>query len=268
MARVAFPFHENGVSGRPVGDMGKFIIFLALLLREQGEDVTLVLTREEPRSSTFDARLREDCDAGGIDVIEVGGEVSASRRWPDIWPMQLSEQLWPILRTFDILYFADCAELAIHTVRMKRFTTTAMPVCVTVLHRPISWALMTDRRHPGVPDHLNLDFVERYCAKHSDSTIATNRQMLARLRRDGWQFSGEPQVFGLPYRVGDIQTPGQGTPNLNRLAYLGPLQWDKGLDVFVSAIRELRKQSPEELGRVDEVVLLATGHEEGSGIPD
>src|SRR2546425_3082708 len=264
MARIAFPSYDIRAVDRPRGDVGTFITSFARMLIEKGDGVTLVRTDKEPHAFTPDPLWREDHRAWGIELIEVHDEPAAPSRWPEIWPMRLSEQLAPILRNFDVVYFADCADLAIHTVRMKRFTTQAMPVCVTVLHRPYNWILAADRRYPVIPGHLNLEFVERYSASHSDFVIATSRQMLDRVRRGGWRFTREPEVLGLPYRPEGIQRSGQVARDLKRLTYFGRLEGHKGVDLFVSALRELSEVSPEQLRRLDEVVLLGYGEASGT----
>src|SRR6266704_4742535 len=146
MLRIAFLSHHIQPVDGQVGDAGTFITLFARMLKEKGDDVTFVLTREEPHAFASDPRRCEDLRAGGIELVEVHDEPVAPSGWPDIWPMRLSEQLAPILRNFDVVYFADCADLAIHTIRMKRFTNKPTPVCVTVLHRPCNWPLAADRR--------------------------------------------------------------------------------------------------------------------------
>jgi glycosyltransferase involved in cell wall biosynthesis len=264
MPRIAFLSHHIRPVDGQVGDVVTFITLFARMLKENGDDVTFV-TRKELHAFASDPRWCEDLRAGGIELVEVHGEPAAPSGWPDIWPMRLSEQLAPILRNFDIVYFADCADLAIHTIRMKRFTTKPTPVCVTALHRPSNWILAADRRYPVIPGHLSLEFSERYSARHSDFVIATSRQVLDRVKKEGWQFTREPEVLGIPYRPERIQRPGQAARDLKRLTYFGRLDGHKVLGLFVSALRELSKESPEELRRLDEVVLM--GHDHPSGMP-
>jgi len=83
-------------------------------------------------------------------------------------------------------------------VRIGRFTTNAMPVCVTMLHGPSEWAHCRDRTYARNTEDSYLDFAERYSALHSDFVAAPRQSILDWAKSNGWQFRGETEVLGLP----------------------------------------------------------------------
>ena len=263
MARVAFPSYDLQTVNGTAGGVGTFITHFARLLKERGDDVTLVLTRGEAHAISVDPGWRERYRSWGIDLIEVNNDPWTPQRWPELWPMRLSEKVAPVLRDFDVVYFSDWGNTAFHTVRMKRFTTEPMPVCVTVLHGATKWVLAADRRFPEIPGDVNQEFLERYSARHSDFVVSPSRFLLDWVKRDGWEFAREPEVLGLPYLPRSPSDEGQAAGDIRRLIFFGRLQARKGYDLFVRGVQDLARTSPETVARLEEVVLL--GYEEDAG---
>lgn len=176
MARVAFPSYDVQTLDGKAGGVGAFIVYFARQLRERGDDVTIIAITGGTKTVSVDAEWLKRYRAWGIDVVHVHNEEQADR-WPNIWTVTLSERLTPLLRDFDVVYFSDWGNVAFNTVRMKRLGATGLPICITVLHGASSWLRMLDGGALAIPDHIYLDFVERYSARYSDYVIAPSRRI-------------------------------------------------------------------------------------------
>jgi len=268
VARIAFPSYDVQTLNGRAGGVGAFITQFARMLKERGDEVSIIATRGETHGFHVDTPWRERYRSWGIDLVEINNKAPSAKRWPELWPMRLSEQVAPLLRGFDVVYFAYWANVAFHTVRARRLSRRPAPTCVTVLHGPNNWIRLADRRYPQIPDDLNLEFLERYSARHSDFVIAPSQHILDWARSDGWEFEREPEVLGLPFRPDalderDRTATGGRAQELRRLVYFGRLEPRKGYDLFVAALRQLKAESPEVLRRLDQIVLL--GHEDVPG---
>jgi O-antigen biosynthesis protein len=263
MARVALVSHDvQAVQGR-AGGVGTFVTNWARLLKSGGDDVTIVFAHQEVESPGLDARWIENYRSWGIGFIELHSDPPSAERWPDVWAMRLSEKLHPLLSEYDIVYFQDWANLAFHTVRTGRFSTTSRPTCITVLHGPSNWVRVGNRRYPAVPGDLHLEFVERYAAEHSDFVIAPSRYMLDWLKNEGWKFRSRPVVLGLPFQPAAEPAfqPGAWAPK--RVIFFGRLETRKGFTLFASGLLLMLSEHPAIADRLEEVVLL--GHEDEPG---
>ena len=161
MARVALVSHDvQAVQGR-AGGVGTFVTNWASLLRNAGDDVTIIFAHQEVESPGLDARWIENYRSWGIGFIELHSDPPSAERWPDVWAMRLSEKLHPLLSEYDSIYFQDWANPAFHTVRTGRFSGSSRQACVTVLHGPSNWVRLGNRQYPNVPGDLHLEFVER-----------------------------------------------------------------------------------------------------------
>jgi glycosyltransferase involved in cell wall biosynthesis len=255
MAKVAFPSYDVQTSNGWAGGIGSFIVHFARQLRARGDEVTII-AMERP----VDPEWREQYKSWGINLIEIHNEV-APERWPKIWPVTISEYLTPLLRDFDIVYFCDAGNVAFNLVRMKHLGAAQMPVCVTVLHGSLNWVL--DGRTPELPDHLYHVFAEQYSARHSDHVISPSRYMVDWVDQQGWQLAGEPEIMGLPFIPLTQPSAAQRVERFKRIVYFARLQRLKGYELFVYALLQLGRETPEVLAQLDEVVLL--GHED---VPD
>jgi O-antigen biosynthesis protein len=263
MARVAFPSFDVQTTNARAGGVASFITQFATMLREKGDEVSIILTRGEPFQTPLDEHWKENYRAWGIDLVEVHNKAFQRNRWPELWASRLSEQVAPLLRNFDIVYFMDWGNVAFRLVREKRFTTKTLPVCVTVMHGGSYWVHLGDREYPLIPEGLKLEFLERYSARHSDYVIAPSRHMLDWARRAGWTFAREPHVLGLPYRPDLASQLEQRAGKIRRIVYFGRLQVLKGYELFVQALKRLSIESPQFSRQLDEIVLL--GHQDVKG---
>jgi glycosyltransferase involved in cell wall biosynthesis len=264
MAKVAFPSYDVQTLNSRAGGVGTFISQFARLLKDRGDEVTIILTREEAGWLSIDPNWREAYRSWGIELVEMHNRIIPNKSSPRSRTMQLSEQVAPLLRGFDVVYFSDWANVGFHSVRVKRFTDTAMPVCVTVMHGPSNWVRLCDQKYPELPEDLYIEFIERYAALNSDFVVAPSRFILDWAKGQAWKFRREPEVLGLPYHPESRLPPSVNTASgFTRLAFFGRLQPMKGYQLFVEAIRLLARESPELLQALDEVVLL--GHEDVPG---
>ena len=178
MSKVALVSHDVPTIHGRAGGVGTFVAQFAALLREHGDDVTIILTRQETEPTLVDDAWRKKYEALGIGLVEVHNAPPSAERWSDTWPARLSEQLAPHLREFDIAYFQDWANAAFCAARAKRFDPSRRPLLVTVLHGPSAWIRVANRKYPNIPEDLHVEFVERYSALHSDRVIAPSRYIL------------------------------------------------------------------------------------------
>ena len=259
MARVALVSHDvQTVLGGRAGGVGAFVTHFATLLRRQGDEVTIILTRQETFSVEVDKEWRERYRDLGISLIELHNTPPTPDRWSDAWPVRLSEAVAPLLEEYDIAYFQDWANVAFQAVRAKRFRASPGPVLVTVLHGPSAWIRRANRQYPRLPEDLHVEYIERYSAEHSDHVIAPSRYILEWARRQGWRFDHEPQALGLPYAPG-ARPAASRAGTLRRIVFFGRLEIRKGFAIFTAALRQLG----EAWTGVEEVVLL--GYEEERG---
>lgn len=263
MPRVALVSHDvQTVQGR-TGGVGTFVTRFARLLREAGDDVTIILARAETEPREVDEVWRERYRSWGIHLIERHNTPPRADRWSDAWPIRLSEQIAPLLEGFDVVYFSDWANVGFLPVRQKRFSRGPCPSFVTVLHGPSSWVRLGNRQYPKIPEDLHVDFIERYTALHSDFVIAPSRFMLNWLKDQGWLFRNEPEVLGIPYRPEPVPLA-TAPPVITRLVFSGRLEVRKGFRLFVSALLRLAAES-NALQQLQEIVLLGPEHEQAVG---
>lgn len=263
MAKVALVSHDvQAVKGR-AGGVGAFVTHWAKLLRKNGDDVTIILTHAEVQTAGLDPQWAGHYRSWGIKFIELHSDPPNADRWPEAWAIRLSEKLHPLLLQFDVAYFQDWANLAFHTVRVNRFSTTPGPICVTVLHGPSNWVRIGNRKHPQIPVDLHLEFVERYSAERSDVVIAPSNYILEWVKKEGWKFRVAPVVLGLPYyAAGEVELQHEG-PAKKRVIFFGRLETRKGAALFTKALLELWSDHPDLSQAIEEIVLL--GHEDEPG---
>ena len=263
MAKVALVSHDvQTVQGR-AGGVGAFVTHWAKLLKNSGEEVTIILTHAELETPGLDPLWAAKYRSWGIEFIELHSDPPSADRWPEAWAMRLSEKLHPILPQYDAVYFQDWANLAFHTVRVNRFSASPGPICITVLHGPSNWVRLGNRKYPQTPDDLHLEFVERYSAEHSDVVIAPSNYILEWAKAGGWKFRTAPVVLGLPYCAADESELMSETPAKKRVIFFGRLETRKGATLFTNALLALWSDHPDIAQSVEEVVLL--GHEDEPG---
>ncbi len=264
MARVALVTHDvQTINGRS-GGVAAFVTHFGRLLRNSGEEVTIILTRQETQPVYVDENWRRRYREWGIDLIELHNSELAPDRWSDTWTVRLSEQVTPVLKGFDIAYFQDWANVAFHATRVKRFSLEPMPVLVTVLHGPSNWIRVGNQRYPEIPEDLYLDYIERYAARHSDMVISPSSYLVGWARQNGWQLPREPAVLGLPYLDPRRHGASLLSPALTKLIFFGRLEIRKGFAIFVAALRLLFRDNKDALRNLAAIVLLGAEQEAGS----
>jgi glycosyltransferase involved in cell wall biosynthesis len=258
MSKVALVSHDVPTIRGRAGGVGTFVVQFATLLSERGEDVTIILTRQETEPTRVDENWRRKYESLGIGLIEIHNTPPSADRWSDAWPARLSELVAPTLRGFDIAYFQDWANVAFQAAREKRFRPAKWPLLVTVLHGPSNWTRMANRKYPNIPEDLHVEFIERYSARHSDRVVAPSRYILNWARREGWTFPAEPDVLGLPY-LPPPSPPAPGAVTFQQIVFFGRLETRKGFSLFADSLRRCRQS----LTGLERVVLL--GHQDEPG---
>ena len=161
MAKVAIVSYDvQNIFGK-AGGVGAFVTRWANLLRQEGDEVTIIMTRADREPMRMDTEWRARCQANGISLIEVQAPPALATRWPEVAAMRVSELTAPFLGAFDIAYFQDWGNPAFHFVRERRYRTSQGPVCVTVLHGPSEWELSANAKYPKLPDDLHLSLKTR-----------------------------------------------------------------------------------------------------------
>jgi GT2 family glycosyltransferase/glycosyltransferase involved in cell wall biosynthesis len=265
MSNVALVTHDVQTIAGKAGGVGAFVTHFARLLRQAGENVTIVLTRQETHPVFVDENWRNRYEQWGISLLELHNTEPSADRWSDPWTARLSELVAPHLANFDIAYFQDWANVAFRTARAKRFTSAPMPVLVTVLHGPSGWVRVGNQGYPEIPEDLHLDYIERYAAKHSDFVVSPSRYMVDWLGGNGWEFRADPVVLGLPYLCPEgAPIPAAACGAVTRLIFFGRLQTRKGFSLFVSALKLLFEHEPGALAGLTEIVFLGEEQEPGA----
>ena len=273
MAKVALVTHEvqTVLHGR-AGGVAAFVTHFARLLRAAGEDVTLILTRQEIFPVLVDDNWRERYAEWGIKLIELHSAPIAPDTWCAAWAAALSEQLSPYLYGFDVAYFQDWANVAFHTARLKRLGRPLIaggelertPVLVTVLHGPSGWGRVANQRYPELPGDMHLEYIERYSAEHSDLVAAPSRYLKNWAQENGWHWPSEPQVLGLPFQPVAKESATASRSATTRIIFFGRLETRKGVNLFVAALRKLNGTKPAALRTVSSIVFLGEEQETGT----
>ena len=267
MPSVALVSYDvQSVKGQ-AGGVGAFVTHLARLLKDAGEDVTIVFVSASTSALHIDREAKERYAGWGIDVLEVHTPAPTANRWKEAWPARLSEEVAPHLRRFDVVYLQDWANAGFHAIRERRFSPGGGPVFVTVLHGPSRWVHYGNRQFPAIPEDPQMAFIERYAAEHSDRVVAPSQYMACWLEHDGWRLRREPVVLGLPYWqedapcIASVSTRGR---SMARLVFFGRLEIRKGFEIFTDALRLLCTEDPSVLGGLEEIVLLGQEREPGA----
>src|SRR5271170_7154875 len=114
MAKVALVTHDvQTIKGR-AGGVAAFVTNFARLLRQAGEDVTILLTRQETFPVEVDDKWRKRYADWGVALLELHNAEADPDTWNEPWAARLSKLVAPLLSEFDIVYFQDWANTAFH----------------------------------------------------------------------------------------------------------------------------------------------------------
>jgi GT2 family glycosyltransferase/glycosyltransferase involved in cell wall biosynthesis len=243
------------------GDAGAFSTRWANLLRQSGEDVTIVIPHVGWEPAAVDPHWRARYQANGISLIELPCPKAVDSRWPDVPTMRVAEVVAPLLGGFDIVYSQDAANPLFQLLRERRYTTKRGPICVTVLLGPSEWQLKSNEQYPELPRDLHIAYIERYSARHSDFVVSPSRYMVEHLKHLGWEFAAEPEVLGLPMPEPIASSAKPANRPISTIVYLGRVEERKGIRNFALALRHLAKLVPDRpavvlLGAVPDPRLL------------
>jgi len=250
-------FDVPTINGR-AGGVGTFVAHLSTLLRDAGEDVTIILTRLETSPVSIDADAKARYAAMGIKIIEVHNPRPLVQRWPVVLEMRLSEFVTPHLADFDVIYMQDWASAGFHAIRTRRFNPNDTSVFVNVLHGAAIWERGGNQLFPRVVQDLNTDYVERYTTLHSDFVLAPSDYIREWVTAHGWRLPTQTRVIGLPIFPAARGGDSTHAPDYKRLIYFGRLETRKGFELTVDALKLLAKTNPETVKSLEQVVFLGS----------
>lgn len=242
----------------PARGSGAFAAQLARLLSSSGRQVTLVHVGRDGERAQLDPAWALTYQAQHIDVVQLVAPFPPER-YPYAPEVRRSEEAAAAVQDAGVVYFADRAGHAFHSVRSGRFQATRRPVSVTVLHGPSAWVRQGMWHYPSVPDDLNQDFVEAYALRHADFVVSPGRYMLDWLGLQGWTLPPpeRQRVLGLPFEPPALAAPEPApAPAAKQLIYFGRVETRKGFDLFMLALERLVQRRPEAARQAGRVVVL------------
>ncbi|MBZ0303991.1 MAG: glycosyltransferase [Anaerolineae bacterium] len=240
------------------GGIGTFTTLWASLLRENGDDVTLIYTGDlsAPRQTWI-----EPYDRQGIEVIHAKETDLRDWQFNYEWFVRRSEVASArIPADTDVIYFQDWQANGYHFLRKRQFERGSGPVCVSVLHGFNQWVMDANKRYPASRRDMEQAYAERYVVARSDYVVTPSQYMLDYVRAWGWNLPDDDHVWvlGYPMLPQDMQTHSNGPPDtqFRRLIFWGRVETRKGIEVFADGLRLLHEQDPARLNSIMQVVLL------------
>ena len=241
------------------GGIGTFATNLALLLRQNGHEVSILFTSPEdfPRRQWIKFYKEHD-----INVINVKERTSHNNADGDWWFIRRSESVSKHLPPdTDIVYLQDWHGNGFHSLRSRRYRSKKYPVFVSVLHSNSDWVREGSQEFSEYLLHdMSLSFAERYTTQHSDFVVAPSQYMLDWVRQHHWQLPPDNRirVLGLPLCNNPIETPSQQAEStFKHIAYFGRLETRKGFELFVDGLLYLKQNLHyQSLKTIESIVLL------------
>jgi glycosyltransferase involved in cell wall biosynthesis len=250
------------------GGIGTFATHWSTLLREAGDEVTLIYTGElsAPRESWIGRY-----DARGIEVIHACERELQDWQFNYEWFVRRSEAVSArIPPDAQIVYFQDWQANGYHWFRSRQFRREHWPVGVCVLHGFNQWVMDANKQFPIARLDMEQAFAERYAVARSNYVIAPSRYMLNYVREWGWILpdASRVRVLGYPIVPQDIHRRATAKPDtaFRRLVFWGRVETRKGIEIFADGLRILRDQNPGSLTAIEQVTLLGrhAGHRFGT----
>ena len=260
---------------RESGGISTFVRHLARLLVARGDRVTLVVgtAKESELDPEWAARYRDD----GVEVVRAVASfpevpVYGYPEGPDFVFRLISEAVErAIPASAEVVYFPDWGGLGLDPLRRARLSRSrARPATVTVVHGIAKWVRETafEPALDPVAD-TSIDFAERYTIERADFVAAPSRFYRDWLTAQGVRFGdeGRTSVVGYPWLPLDDRRsapPPAAPPRFGQLVFFGRQQAGKGFDLFVDALRSLRKRRPELVAELERVVFLGADRDDRS----
>lgn len=243
------------------GGIGTFVWHFTQLLRNNGEDVGIILAfrPEAPRKQWI--RPYEQLGVEVICVDEPNNPLHVPFGYD--WHQAVSERVAEIIpEDTDIVYVADWEANGFHLVQSRRFRPRRLPAIVAVLHGSSAWDRQGRRQWPQSYEDLALDLRERYVAMRSDFVAAPSHYVVEWSKMNGWSLPSDPCVSVLKYPYfppTEIAEPAsQPGGYFKRIIFFGGhIDARKGVDLFVGALEELSGRPC--MASVQEIVLLGPG---------
>jgi glycosyltransferase involved in cell wall biosynthesis len=247
------------------GGISTSVVHFARLLRGRGDRVTvLVGVAKEVEPDPAWAR-RFDADGLGVTVVPAARPRPAGFGAHGLeFPFRrISEAVaGAIPDDADVLYLQDWSALGFEYVRRRAMRRPKKPVTVTILRSSSEWIRSAREDRPPNAAERRLDFAERFAIEQSDFAVSPSRAYRDYLESRGVRLpaAGRTRILAHPWlpdgdRRAAVRSVRPGAP-FRRLVFFGRLDTGKGLELFVDAVRLLRRERPEALAAVEELVFL------------
>ena len=151
-----------------------------LVLSAGGDSVAVVT------SSLLDSPLAQTVAACGLGLVTVRGGEPETVDGASDERLRFSENVAAVCRTFDIVYFLSGGGSAVHSLRERKLTGSAGPVCAVMLDGSLRERAFGAGGFPDSAEYLSGLAHERYSARHADWVLASSAELATQLRAWGW----------------------------------------------------------------------------------
>jgi O-antigen biosynthesis protein len=239
------------------GGIGTFATIWSMVLREAGENVTLIYTGEYSVPSKQWHALYDRHDIRVIHAAE--GEFLTPQFNYEPFIRRSEKAASVIPPDTDVVYFQDWQASGFHFVRTRQYQPKRTPLCVTVLHGSYQWVIEANKWFPTTRQEMELQFAERYVVANSDYIVSPSQYMFNYVSKMGWELPPLDRcaVLGYPF-LKPLAEPPNLVPadRFCRLIYFGRIETRKGIELFVDALQLVQRDNPHLLEQITEVVLL------------
>jgi glycosyltransferase involved in cell wall biosynthesis len=227
------------------GGIGTHAFHLARVLASQGHAVSVLFTGPVQHGSQkqWQAMYR----AWHIELVLLSDVPALAYPLNADWFVERSYRVFQYLRErhFDTIHFQDWQANGFHTVQAKRTTSLfdATRICVTT-HSSTEWINEGGKVWPNLPTtEAKLAWCERYCCENADLLISPSRHMFEWATARGWRLAKNHEVAPYPYCT--EPAPADEPALQGAVAFFGRLETRKGLELFVSAVRDRLAADPD-----------------------
>src|SRR5580704_10329816 len=165
---------------------GGFAVDVARALEKGGHPCTLIWV------FPYGAPSASQTPVPGLEVIYVRRGRSGPRWLPDFRLPQLSYQIAPMLRRFDVVYGLLTGHPLMGAIRERRFSSSQVPLFVTIVKHLPKTAL--ESAVGLTPRRSDREFGERYQLRHSDYVVCCHPLGADRLEARNWKLPRRDRI--------------------------------------------------------------------------